>query len=152
MSSHCISNEIQSLQRGLQVLCNLDPASFSSLRHIAPCPAHWAPASALDSLSLNLESSSFFFYRLAPECIRDLVVSCIVMSLIPITMPGVREDSWSKRMKEFILTTKTQLMCKSYSSSGYMVYNYKMKTLYEHLKTQCLFCSLCYIMLTSAAT
>ena len=60
MSSHCISNEIQSLQRGLQVLCNLDPASFSSLRHIAPCPAHWAPASALDSLSLNLESSSFF--------------------------------------------------------------------------------------------
>lgn len=95
-----------------------------------------------------------FFYILALECIRDLAVVCVVMSFAPITVPGVQEYSWSKRMKEFIFQKKkkkTQWMCKS-SNSGYMVYDYKMRTLDEHLKKQCLFSFVRYIMSTSAVT
>lgn len=47
-----------------------------------------------------------FFYILALECIRDLAVVCVVMSFAPITVPGVQEYSWSKRMKEFIFQKK----------------------------------------------
>lgn len=56
-------------------------------------------------------------------------------------------------MKEFIFKTKTQLMCKVVLAFMWMVYNDKMRTLYENLKQQqSLFSSVCYIMLTSAVT
>lgn len=94
-----------------------------------------------------------FFYLPSPECIRDLAVLYTVMSLVWITAPGIQEYSWSRRMKEFIFKTKTQLMCKVVLAFMWMVYNDKMRTLYENLKQQqSLFSSVCYIMLTSAVT
>ena len=44
-------------------------------------------------------------------------------------------------------------MCKVVLAFVWMVYNDKMRTLYENLKQQqSLFSSVCYIMLTSAVT